>query len=121
MPQFDHLYNPFLKIFLLLWGKVGNLFMIFFNIQGKNCVLFEEIYVFGTWEKGVQCNGIQIKYFSKNILSFYTFLYKINKKIGRELGLAPQPIVVVFVKPESKSPIPCPNRPKILTLRSEQV
>ena len=46
MPQFDHLYNPFLKIFLLLWGKI--------------CVLFDEIYVFGTWEKGVQCNGIQI-------------------------------------------------------------
>ena len=26
-----------------------------------------------------------------------------------------------FVKPESKSPIPCPNRPQILTLRSDQV
>ena len=26
-----------------------------------------------------------------------------------------------IVKPESKSPIPCPNRPQILTLRSDQV
>ena len=27
----------------------------------------------------------------------------------------------LVVKPESKSPIPCPNRPQILTLRSDQV
>ena len=27
----------------------------------------------------------------------------------------------IIVKPESKSPIPCPNRPQILTLRSDQV
>ncbi len=26
-----------------------------------------------------------------------------------------------IVKPKSKSPIPCPNRPQILTLRSDQV
>ena len=26
-----------------------------------------------------------------------------------------------IVKPESKSPIPCPNRPEILMLRSDQV
>ena len=30
-------------------------------------------------------------------------------------------IFVIIVKPESKSPIPCPNRPQILTLRSDQV
>ena len=29
--------------------------------------------------------------------------------------------VTYIVKPESKSPIPCPNRPQILTLRSDQV
>ena len=29
--------------------------------------------------------------------------------------------VRITVKPESKSPIPCPNRPQILTLRSDQV
>ena len=28
---------------------------------------------------------------------------------------------VLIVKPESKSPIPCPDRPQILTLRSDQV
>ena len=28
---------------------------------------------------------------------------------------------LLIVKPESKSPIPCPNRPQILTLRSDQV
>ena len=27
----------------------------------------------------------------------------------------------LIVKPKSKSPIPCPNRPQILTLRSDQV
>ena len=27
----------------------------------------------------------------------------------------------IIVKPESKSPIPCPNRPQILTLSSDQV
>ena len=29
--------------------------------------------------------------------------------------------IFTIVKPESMSPIPCPNRPQILTLRSDQV
>ena len=29
--------------------------------------------------------------------------------------------ILNIVKPESKSPIPCPNSPQILTLRSDQV
>ena len=34
------------------------------------------------------------------------------------LAMSPN-LKIIIVKPKSKSPIPCPNRPQILTLRSD--